>query len=74
MTVYRCNWKQYQNLVDTVEFSAFLPLMPRQKIEVLGYAVASINYRLLPAGRHPANAGDVAAAEESCRVSPPRSL
>ena len=42
MTVYRCNWKQYQNLVDTVEFSAFLPLMPRQKIEVLGYAVATI--------------------------------
>ena len=42
MTVYRCNWKTYQNLVDTVEFSTFLPLMPRQKIEVFGYAVASI--------------------------------
>lgn len=42
ITVYRCKWKNYQNLVDTVEFSAFLPLMPRQKIEVFGYAVASI--------------------------------
>jgi len=42
MTVFRCDWKNYRNLVDTVEFSAFLPLMPRQKIEVFGYAVASI--------------------------------
>jgi len=42
MTVYRCNWKQYDNLVDTVEFSAFLPMLRRQKFEVFGYAVASI--------------------------------
>jgi len=43
MTVYRCNWKNYHNLVDTVEFSAFLPMVPRQKFEILGYAVASIS-------------------------------
>jgi class 3 adenylate cyclase len=43
ITVYRCNWKKYHNLVDTVEFSAFLPMVPRQKFEVLGYALASIS-------------------------------
>lgn len=42
MTVYRCKWRDYQNLVDTVEFSAFLPMVARQKLEVFGYAVASI--------------------------------
>lgn len=43
ITVYRCNWKSYHNLVDTVEFSAFLPMVPRQKFEILGYAIASIS-------------------------------
>jgi len=42
LTVFRCDWKGYQNLVDTVEFSAFLPMVPRQKFEILGYAVATI--------------------------------
>ena len=42
LTVFRCDWKGYQNLVDTVEFSAFLPMVPRQKFEILGYTVATI--------------------------------
>lgn len=42
MTVYRSDWQKYQNLADTVEFSAFLPMVPRQKAEVFGYTLASI--------------------------------
>lgn len=35
MTLYRCYWQDHKNLISNITFNAFLPLVKRQKTELL---------------------------------------
>lgn len=41
LTLYRCRWRDYPSVIDNVRFTSFLPLVRRQKIELLFYTAAT---------------------------------
>ncbi|GMR20816.1 MAG: hypothetical protein BMS9Abin36_1413 [Gammaproteobacteria bacterium] len=42
VTIYRCNWRQLDSLIEGIRFSSFLPLVRRQKFELVVYLIASL--------------------------------
>lgn len=42
MTVMRCEWPHAQSMLDNVRFTAFLPVGPRQRRELLMYALGTV--------------------------------
>jgi len=42
ITVYTCDWQAMPRLVDAIRFNKYVPLIFRQKLRVLFYAIASV--------------------------------
>ena len=42
VTIYRLPWKKYQNLIDGIREGGILPVVGRQKFEVLVYSLATL--------------------------------
>ncbi|MBD3384740.1 hypothetical protein GF407_07410 [candidate division KSB1 bacterium] len=42
MVVYRCDWQKLPNYSDKIKLVPLLPVIPRQKINILAYIIASV--------------------------------
>lgn len=42
VTIYKCQWQKYPSLIDGIKEGAFLPVVVRQKFELLAYSLASL--------------------------------
>jgi len=42
IAIYNCNWKSMPSLIDDIRFREYLPVIPRQKVIIFFYIIASI--------------------------------
>jgi len=42
ITIYRCEWQDMEMLIDNVQIDPFLAMEPRQKVEILIYALSCV--------------------------------
>lgn len=44
ISLHQCNWKVYKNLIDDLKLTSYLPIIARQKIQLLIYFLTSIGF------------------------------
>jgi class 3 adenylate cyclase len=42
VTIYKCQWQKYPSLIDDIKEGALLPVVMRQKFEILAYSLAGL--------------------------------
>ncbi len=44
LVLYQCNWQEHQNLTDNLKLTSYLPVIARQKVQLLIYFLSSIGF------------------------------